>query len=188
MHLFTDLWLPVVLSSVLVFVASSILHMVLPIHHDDYGKVPGESDIMKSIRAQNVPPGTYMFPRPASVKDMGSEEMLAKYREGPVGFMTVLPDGVPAMGKNLVLWFIYSLVVSCFTGYAAMLSLEPGMAGMTVFRLTVTVALAAYALGTVPDSIWKGVGWKVTMKFIGDGVVYALVTAACFTLLWPAAS
>ena len=35
-----DLWLPILLSAVLVFVASSILHMVIPIHRGDFGKLP----------------------------------------------------------------------------------------------------------------------------------------------------
>ena len=34
------LWLPIVLSAVIVFVASSIMHMVLPYHRSDYHKLP----------------------------------------------------------------------------------------------------------------------------------------------------
>ena len=38
----TSLWLPVLVSAVIVFVASSILHMVLPFHRKDYRAVPSE--------------------------------------------------------------------------------------------------------------------------------------------------
>ena len=41
---------------------------------------------------------------------------------------------------------------------------------------------------SVNDSIWKGVSWCVTSKFMFDGVVYALVTGATFAWLWPAAA
>jgi hypothetical protein len=104
------LWLPILLSAVFVFIVSSILHMVLPIHRNDYGKLPGEPAVLEAMRTQSVTPGTYMFPRPDSVKDMCSPEMQEKYNQGPVGYLTVLPNGQPAMGKNLVLWFLYPLV------------------------------------------------------------------------------
>ena len=57
---------------------------------------------------------------------------------------------------------------------------------MTVFRLTGTAAFLGYALTNVTNSIWKGVSWGVTAKFLFDGLVYALVTAATFGWLWPA--
>src|SRR6266851_8791731 len=36
------LWLPIVLSAVIVFVASSIMYMLLPYHRSDYRKLPEE--------------------------------------------------------------------------------------------------------------------------------------------------
>ena len=93
-----DLWLPILLSAVLVFLASYILHMVLPLHHDDYGKLPGEEKVRAAMRAEGVGVGNYAFPCPSGPKDMQSPEMLKKYKGGPVGFMTVLPSGPPAMG------------------------------------------------------------------------------------------
>ena len=35
------LWLPILLSAVIVFVVSSILHMALPFHKNDYRQLPG---------------------------------------------------------------------------------------------------------------------------------------------------
>jgi len=35
------LWIPILLSAVIVFVASSIIHMLLPYHRSDYGNAPG---------------------------------------------------------------------------------------------------------------------------------------------------
>ena len=38
----TELWLPILLSAVFVFIASSIFHMVIPLHKGDYKKLSGE--------------------------------------------------------------------------------------------------------------------------------------------------
>ena len=32
-----------------------------------------------------------------------------KFTRGPVGFLTVMPNGPPGIGKNLVIWFAYSI-------------------------------------------------------------------------------
>ncbi len=93
-----DLWLPVLLSAVLVFVVSSILHMVLQYHKSDYAKLSGEAKVMEAMRKEGVSPGNYAFPCPGSMKDMGSPEMLEKYKQGQVAFMNVLPSRPPAMG------------------------------------------------------------------------------------------
>ena len=79
-----DLWLPILLSAVFVFIASSIIHMVIPIHQSDYQKLPAEEDLREAMRGQGVQPGEYLFPCPASVKDMSSPEHLEKLKQGPV--------------------------------------------------------------------------------------------------------
>ncbi|HET7871279.1 MAG TPA: hypothetical protein VFL42_02135, partial [Terriglobales bacterium] len=70
----TALWLPILLSAVIVFVASSIIHMVLPWHKSDYPKVANEDKLMDAVRPLAVPPGDYMVPRAASMQDMKSPE------------------------------------------------------------------------------------------------------------------
>ncbi len=40
-----SLWLPIVLSAIIVFVASSIIHMVLKYHNSDYPQLSGEDGI-----------------------------------------------------------------------------------------------------------------------------------------------
>jgi len=34
------LWLPILLSAIIVFVASSVMHMLLPYHRSDYRQLP----------------------------------------------------------------------------------------------------------------------------------------------------
>jgi hypothetical protein len=182
------LWLPIVLSAVLVFVASSVIHMVVPIHRGDYTKLPGEDAVLAAMRSQGVQPGQYMFPCPSSMKDMCTPEMQQKFTQGPVGTLVVRPSGPPAMGKNLVQWFLYTLVIGFCTAYVCHLALGPGTAGMSVFRVAGAVALLPYAVTYVTDSIWKGVRWSTALKFVFDGLVYALLTGAAFAWLWPAAA
>jgi len=186
MEFLTDLWLPIVLSAVFVFVASSILHMVIPIHKGDFKKLPGEEKLLAEMRAQGIERAEYLFPCPSSMKDMATPEMLAKYKQGPVGFMTVVPSGEPGMGKQLTQWFVYSILISVFTAYVARLALGDGVPYLAVFRITGTVAILAYAAGHISNSIWKGVPWTTTLKFVFDGVVYGLLTAGTFGWLWPA--
>ncbi len=181
----TDLWLPILVAGVFVFIVSSILHMVIPIHKSDYKKMSGEEKVLAEMRTQGVQPGGYSFPCAGTMKNMGSPEMVEKFNQGPVGFLTVVPSGVPAMGKSLTQWFMFSILVGVFIAYAAALGLDPGAAYMAVFRLTGTVAILGYAMGALPDSIWKGRGWGITLKFVFDGVVYGLVTAGTFGWLWP---
>lgn len=184
----TELWLPILLSAVFVFVASSILHMVVQIHKRDYKQLPGEEKITETMRGEGVEPGMYIFPFAGSMKDMGTPEMIEKYNQGPVAWLTVLPNGPMAIGKSLFQWFLYTVVIGFVVAYVATLALSGGATYGTVFRLTGTVALLAYAFSPLPESIWKGQDWGVTLKFVFDGVVYGLVTAGTFGWLWPNAS
>ncbi len=184
----TELLFPILLSAVFVFIVSTILHMVIPIHKGDFAKLPGEETLLDTMRSQGVQPGSYMFPCAESMKDMGTPEMIEKCKRGPVGFMTVIPNGPPAMGKNLMMWFIYSIIISIFVAYIAGLGLGRGAEFMTVFRMTAAAAIVGYAASAVVDSIWKGQRWIITLKFIFDGLAYGLATAAAFAWLWPAAA
>ena len=64
MAFLADLWLPILLSAVFVFVASSVLHMVLPIHKGDYKKPPGEDAVLESMRDRASRPVTTCFRAP----------------------------------------------------------------------------------------------------------------------------
>lgn len=178
------LWLPILLSAVFVFVASSVIHMALQIHKGDYRKLPDEDRVLGALRGA-VPPGQYMFPCPASMKDMGSPEMLEKFKAGPVGTLVVRPSACPSMGGALGAWFGFCLLISVLVAYLTGLARAPGSDG--VFRFAAAAATLGHAFSSVTDSIWKGVSWSTTAKFVFDGLVYALITGATFAWLWPAA-
>ena len=177
------LWLPIIASAVLVFVASSLVHMVFKYHNKDYTKIPNEDAVRAAIRG--VKPAQYIIPYCADMKDMEKPEMKQKYVEGPIVVMNVMPTGVPKMGKSLVQWFVFVLVVSFFIGYVAAHTIPPGAAYLGVFRVVGAVGFLAYAAGVVPASIWMGKPWAITWKEVFDGLLYGLVTAGTFGWLWP---
>jgi hypothetical protein len=181
------LWLPILLSAVFVFLVSSILHMAIPIHKGDFAKLPDEDKLLAAMRTHGVVPGDYMFPCPASMKEMASPEMVAKYKQGPVGQMTIMPSGPINMGRSLLQWFLYSVLISVFTAYVSMFALPPGSHYTMVFQVTGAAAVLGYAFASIPNSIWKGTRWTTTAKFVFDGVLYGLVTAGTFGWLWPSA-
>ncbi|MGQ0553356.1 MAG: hypothetical protein ACT4PU_09060 [Planctomycetota bacterium] len=188
MEFLSALWLPILAAGVFVFLVSSVLHMVIPIHKNDFLQLPNEDKVMAALRASGVRPGQYMFPRANSMKECSSPEMQAKFKQGPVGSIIVLPDGMPSIGKALLLWFIFSLLMGAFAGYLAWHTLGQGAPYLTVFRVTGTVAFVGYGASCIIDSIWKGVSWGTTFKFMVDGMLYALVTGGAFGWLWPAAT
>lgn len=180
-----SLWLPILLSAVFVFITSSILHMVIQMHSKDYSGIPDEEGFRDALRTQNISPGMYTFPHCSSMKEMASDEFMKKMDRGPNGFMTVIPDGPVAMGRNLALWFAFSILVSVFVAYLSSMAVETGASFKEVFRIACTVALLGYAIPKIDDSIWKAADWSVTFRFFFDGVLYSLVTAATFAWLWP---
>ena len=181
----TALWLPILLSAVVVFLASSIMHMVLKYHHKDYQKLPDEEGLRAAMREQGVKPGNYAFPCPDDPKEWQSPEFAEKFKEGPVGFMNVKPSGPPAMGKYLGTWFAFCIVIGIFCAYVASITLGPGTEYMLVFRITSCVAFIAYGVSSVSESIWKAQSWGTTTRFIIDGLIYSLLTGGVFGWLWP---
>lgn len=179
------LWLPILLSAVIVFVASSILHMALSVHKSDYRRLPDEERVMDALRAAGVTPGrVYYFPF-ATMKEMKSPETVEKFKRGPVGLLTIFPSRTPAMGKYLVAWFIYCLVVGIFAAYLTGRTRMPGAPYLEVFRVAGCSAFLGYSLALVQNSIWKGETWGVTFKHVFDGLIYGLLTAGTFGWLWP---
>lgn len=179
------LLLPILLSAVLVFVVSSIIHMVLKYHASDYRQLPNEDAVRAAIRSGGAAPGQYVTPYVMDMKLMEKPEVKQKYTDGPVAVMYVRRPALPNMGSFLGQWFVYLLVVSLFVAYVASLALAAGTPYMTVFRLVGATAFLAYAAGAVPNAIWMGKPWSVTWKEMLDGLVYGLVTAGVFGWLWP---
>ncbi|MDZ7267731.1 MAG: hypothetical protein ONB48_16080 [candidate division KSB1 bacterium] len=181
----TALWLPILLSAVLIFIVSSIIHMALPWHKNDYRKVPNEARVMEALRPFALPPGDYMMPRATSMNEARSPEFADKLKKGPVMVFTVLPAGQMAMGSSLLQWFLYSIVVNLFAAYVASRALSAEAGYLQVFRFVGTTAFLGYAVALWQMSIWYKRSWTTTFKTTVDGLLYALLTAGVFGWLWP---
>lgn len=179
-----SLWTPILLSAVLVFVASSILHMVLPYHRSDFRKVESEDALMESLRKLNVAPGNYMMPHAASPSAMKDPAFIEKKKRGPVAVLTVMRD--PSMGASLAQWFVYCVVVSVVAAYIAGRALGPGAEYLAVFRFAGATAFVAYGLALWQNSIWYKIAWSTTLKSNIDSLIYGLLTGGAFGWLWPA--
>ena len=180
-----SLWLPILLSAVLAFLASSVIHMVLKYHRADYARLPKEDEFLASVGKLGIPPGNYFFPHAPDMKAMEAPEMKEKFVRGPVGMVTVMASGVPAMGKQLLGWFIYCLVVGIVTAYLTSRTLSAGTEYFQVFRVAGTVSFLTYSGAQPVTSIWYKRKWSTTWKHVFDGFVYGLLTAGAFAGFWP---
>jgi hypothetical protein len=180
----TALLLPILLSAVIVFVASSIIHMVLPYHRSDYQQLPEEDKLLPALRAASLKPGLYHFPF-CTHKDMKSPAVQEKFKQGPVGFLTVFPSGPVAMPKFLGMWFVYCLLIGFFVAYLTGHTVAPSTHYLAVFRVAGTAAFLTFALGPLVNGIWKGMPWTMVLKESFDGVIYSLLVAGTFGWLWP---
>lgn len=178
-----SLWMPILLSAIAVFVASSLIWMVLQYHNSDWKKLPNEEAARAALKG--LVPGSYSVPWCGSNKDRADPAWRAKMAEGPVAMFNVLPHGSMAMGKQLGQWFVYCVIISTLVAYVAGTALAAGAECMKVFQITATVAVLAYAGSAACQSIWFGQAWGRTGKDIVDGIIYGHITAGIFCWLWP---
>lgn len=180
------LWLPILLSSIVVFIVSAIFHTVFKYHNNDFKKFPSEDKVMDDLHKYNIPPGDYMLPYSTDMKERRTPEFKAKMEKGPILIATVLPSGQMSMAGNLILWFIYCLIVSIFAAYIAGRALMPGSIYLEVFRFAGCSAFMGYSLALLQQSIWFKKRWATTFIEMFEGLIYALLTAGIFGWLWPA--
>ena len=185
----TALIIPILVSAVVVFIASSIIHMVLPYHRTDLRKVPAqqEGEVLELLRRWNLPPGDYAVPHAGSPAGMKDPAFVEKMKRGPLVFMTLAPGTAPSMGTSLLLWFVFIVIVTTFAAYIASRAVPPGLDYLTVFRFVGTTAFMGYSLALLHESIWYKRNWTRTFKSVFDGFVYALLSAGVFGWLWPRA-
>jgi len=180
-----SLWLPILLSAVLVFIASSVIHMVLTYHRSDYRAVPSETEVMEALRKFGIPPGDYLIPHPGSPEAMKSPAFKEKITRGPVMMATVMKTGQFAMGAQLMQWFLYCVAVSIVAAYIASRAAGPGTEYLVVFRFAGCTAFVAYSLALWQNTIWYRRAWTTTLKSNIDGLFYGLLTGGVFGWLWP---
>lgn len=181
----TSLLLPILLSAVAVFIISSIIHMLLPYHRNDFQALASEAQVMDALRPFSIPPGEYVVPAPPRGADFKNPEYVEKLNRGPVGIFRVMPNGPFNMVPQLVQWFVYCVVVSIFAAYIAGRAVAAGEDYLQVFRFAGATAFVGYGLALWQNTIWYRRRWTVTLKSNFDALIYALFTAGIFGWLWP---
>jgi hypothetical protein len=181
----TELVLPILLSAVLVFVASSLIHMVVKWHNPDYRSLSNEDEVRAAIKKSGAATGQYIFPHCLEGKQMNDPAMAQKFVDGPVGVLYIRENGAPKLGPFLFKWIVYTIIVGALAGYVARSTLTAGTPYLKVFQVVGAAAWLAYAWQAPSDSIWKGKPWVVTIRGMLDGLIYAALTAGAFAWLWP---
>ncbi|MFP5246778.1 MAG: hypothetical protein ACLGH0_08795, partial [Thermoanaerobaculia bacterium] len=153
----TMLWLPILVSAVLVFIASNILWMMLPFwHSSDYKRLADEQPMMNALTP--LSPGQYIFPW-LDWKN-ATPERKAELAKLPSGYMIVRGPGTFGFGKAIFLWFVYIVIVSVFVAYLTGRTVAAGTEYLLVFRVAGTAGTMAWALGSdIANSIWYGRPW-----------------------------
>ncbi len=140
---------------------------------------------MAALRPFAIPTGDYMLPRAGSMKDMKSPAFVEKWTQGPVVSMTVMPSGHNFMGRTLVQWFLYCLVVSLFAAYIASRAVGRGAPYLEVSRFASATAFAGYGLALWQNSIRYHRKWSTTIKSNIDSLIYGFLTGGMLGWLWP---
>lgn len=180
-----QLWLPILVAAIAVFVASSMIHMVFKWHNSEYRPLPNEDEVRRVLGSVKATPGLYVTPHCPDMKEMQSEQIQQKFRDGPVALITIRAAGAPAMGKCLSLWFLLNIAIASLGGLLALQAYgihgDPRYTGHFMGLFTMIV----YGSGSVQESIWMGRPWSATMKNLLDSLIYGTVSAVSFWQLWP---
>ncbi len=178
------LWLPIVLSAVIVLIGSATVWMALKYENAQWKPIEGEDQLRDVVRKLNLPaPGQYIFPH-----GMGREGMAAamkKMEQGPNGILLLTRPRTFSMTAQLVQSFIYYLVVSFFVAYVSSHALPAGVDYLKVFQIAGVTGFMAYGFALVPEAIWFGRTWKSVCLSIFSGLIYGCLTAGTFGWLWP---
>ncbi len=172
------LWLPILVGTVVTFIAGAVIWMAMPWHKTDFAQTSSEEEVRAALK--DLAPGQYVVPFAKDRADMASPEMTAKYREGPVGFLTIVPSGEQPMGGKLLLNFVYNLIVAIIAAYVVSRTLSAGADYLAIFRVAGTVGFLAYGMAYFQESIWFGRPWSTTVKALVDALIYGVLLGGVF--------
>ena len=173
-----DLWLPIIVSGAVMFVASSAIWMFVRWHNSDYRPAGDEDAVRSALRGSE--PGFYLLPYCMDPAEFKRPEIRQKFEEGPLAYITVVRNGVPDMGPRLVGMFLFFVLVAILSAYFVSRTLAPDAPYLEVFRIAGTAAFVANGIAVIPESIWYGRPWSMTLKYLLDALIYGLLTGGVF--------
>ncbi len=183
MFIVANLWLPILVSAVLVFVLSAASHMLLPWRRNEWAAV-GEFEALQAA-LRGLKPGQYVFPASPDPQQRMSREWMERWAKGPSGWLTVAPPGAIHMPRNLGLSFLVFLGVAVVDAYVTCRALGLGAHYRPVFRIAGTVAAMSFGVAPIFSSIWYHRPWRAYAADAVDAVVFGLAMAGVFGWLWP---
>lgn len=172
------LWMPILVSAIVAFMAGSVIWMFMPWHKTDWSKTPDEEAVRGALNGAT--PGMYSVPNCPDQAQFKEPEMQKKFIDGPQAFITVVPTGLPNMGPKLAMMFGYNLIVAIVCAYFVSRTLAPGADYLAVFRIAGAVAFVAYGMAYVQESVWFGRSWSLTAKTFLDALIYGVLTGGVF--------
>jgi hypothetical protein len=183
MEFLIDLWLPILIGTIVLWFLSFLAWAILPHHFGDHRKLDDEEALMEFVRQANVQPGNYLFPYCGSSKEQADKRYVERYTAGPRGVLHVY--AMPNMGINMAMTIVYFLVTVLTIGYITHVACPPGDAATTfmkVFRIAGTIGVLNYASSGILHRIWfKAKMWTGIL----DGVVFGVVLGLVFAFMWP---
>lgn len=172
------LWLPILVSAAVAFIASSLIWMVFRWHNSDYARTSDETAVRAALQGES--PGFYLLPYCMDPAEFKQADTQKKFVDGPQAYITVVPNGLPNMPPKLAGMFAFFLFVGVLCAYVVSRTLVPGAAYLEVFRVAGTVAFIANCIALIPESIWFGRPWRMTAKNVLDALIYGLLTGGVF--------
>lgn len=185
MQFLSDLWVPIVVSGLAVFVMSALVWTVLPNHKKEFAKVGNEPGVRDALRTATLAPGRYVVPWMGDGDFMKSPEAKASLEQSPITYLTVHAPGMPNMGTMMAQSLASAILISAFVGYLGWHTLPPAAGYLEVFRITGTATFMAYGLGSISESIWFARPWKSLALNTLDSLLYAGIAGGVFGWLWP---
>lgn len=183
MEFLVDLWLPILVGTIVLWFLSFFAWAVSPHHFSDNRKLDDEDALMQLLEEKNVPPGNYLFPYAGNPKEQSDKEYVERYTSGPRGQLNVY--AMPNMAANMGLTIVYFLVTVLTIGYITHVACPPGVeetSFMKVFRIAGTIGVLNYASSGILHRIWfKARIWTGVV----DGVVYGIVLGVIYAGFWP---
>jgi hypothetical protein len=172
----TSLWMPILISTVIAFAAGSLMHVLIKHHRNDFKAAPDEASALQALSALGLAPGDYFIPHPTQSHQSSAPSVI---------IMTVMRPGGIKLGSSLFQWTVYQLIITILCAYVASRTLPVAAPYLNVFRVVGTVGFMAYSVAYAHESIWWQRSWGITLRYMFDGLVYALLTAGVFGWLWP---
>ena len=183
MEFVLDLWLPILVGTVVLWFMSFFFWAMAPHHFGDKSKVEDEEGLMSFLKQANVSAGNYFFPYCGSAKEQSDKEYIQRYTNGPRGTLNVYE--MPNMPSNMIrtiLYFFVTVFTIAYITHVACPPVEEASDFMKVFRIAGAIAVLTYATSGVLNRVWFT---ERMWTHIVDGIAYGVVLGLIFAAFWP---